>query len=156
MTNDNYSQITWADIRKGDVLMHENGDRLTVSAAGGHSGDVHVSGVWRMAEALGRYGYVPYRRKPEMPTKPGAYLDKEGDCWLLDRNGIWYDWSILDKPRINGGIPENYAPFTRLVPMPTEESVNSSIFKGFSGGQVSGVYIERATDAVMALLRGDR
>lgn len=31
MDND-YTQITWAELSKGDVLMHKDGDRMTVSA----------------------------------------------------------------------------------------------------------------------------
>ena len=33
MTMDDYTQITWSEVRKGDVLMHDNGDRLTVEDA---------------------------------------------------------------------------------------------------------------------------
>ena len=61
MDND-YTRIAWPEVRKGDVLMHENGDRLTVR---------HVDGVWVSVPGSQRNrhyweesGFLLYRRKP--------------------------------------------------------------------------------------------
>lgn len=153
MTNDNYTKITWPEVRKGDVLLHENGDRLTVSAVGGHSGDVHVSGVWRMVEALRRYGFSPYRRKPEMPTVPGAYHDKYGNACILDgEDGLWISGGLATW--VTAEDVEHRAPFTRLVPMPTEDQVHATVYNALRGSAVEGMYPLRTINAVMALLTG--
>lgn len=133
MTNDNYndrseySKITWPDVREGDVLFHENGDRLTVSAVDfdGYQTCKSTAGSWHSVSTLRGSGFFPYRKQPELPTTPGAYIDKDGDYWLLDRSGNWYDWSRLDEPDVWGGNPQKYAPFTRLVPMPTREQIRA-------------------------------
>lgn len=147
-----YMKIEWADIREGDVLMHENGDRMTVAWAVFEDGRtrLHVGGAWRASRGLAESGFTPYRRKPELPTKPGAYHDKDGDYWLLDRAGKWYDWSRLDEPNVWEGRTENYAPYTRLVPMPSSDAVLEVVKKA-----EPMCMRERITDAVMALLRGD-
>jgi len=85
-----------------------------------------------------------------MPNEPGAYHDDDGDYWLLDRSGNWYDWSLLDEPDVRGGRAEHYAPFTRLVPLPTSDAVLEVVQRA-----EPMCMRERITDAVMALLGGD-
>jgi len=52
------------------------------------------------------------KAKPKLPTEWGAYTDCDGDMWVLDRNGLWIDFSsgeqVLD--------PVRYAPFSKLEP----------------------------------------
>ena len=67
MTMDDYTQITWQDVRKGDVLMHENGGRLTV---GGVGAGIYATGFSHSSTSWQALGFSPYRRKPEMPTAP--------------------------------------------------------------------------------------
>lgn len=121
-----YERIEWADVREGDVLFHENGDRLTVNVVD-HVGDptCKAAGAWRSVSSMTDDGFTPYRKQPELPNEPGAYIDKDGDYWLLDRSGNWYDWMRLDEPDVWGGNPQKYAPFTRLVPMPTREQIRA-------------------------------
>lgn len=96
-------------------------------------------------------GFTPHRKVEPLPTTPGAYLDKDGDCWLLDRSGNWYDWSLLDEPTFNGGNPQNYTPFTRLVPMPTRMELATRIEHS---ADITVTTADQITDAVMALLGG--
>lgn len=150
--HEGYERIEWTDVRKGDVLFHENGDRLTVD----HVGELFVgdaSGRNLESDVWGRIGFFPYRRKPEMPTTPGAYLDKEGDLWALADSGRWR--------MVGSDIPftpveaAEYAPFTNLVPMPTEEQVAYAICNAMRHtGDRECEHDHEATDAVMALLGG--
>ena len=120
-----YIKITWPEVRAGDVLMHENGDRLTVQ--GFERVQIRTTaGLYAPSEYRGS-GFTPRRKVSPLPTKPGAYHDRDGDYWLLDRNGTWYDWSSLREPNPRGGRPDAYAPLTRLVPMPTEEAVREAL-----------------------------
>ena len=156
MTND-YTQITWLEVRKGDVLLHENGDRLTVESATYANltgGTFRVTVATRAfgIDELERIGFSPYRRKPEMPTVPGAYLDKDGEVVLHctdDDCGdfTWFDGGFWRTP----GEMEHRAPFTRLVPMPSSDAVLEAVQRAEPMCRR-----ERITDAVMALLRGDR
>jgi len=59
------------------------------------------------------------RAKPGLPTEPGAYRDKDDDLWLLDRNGKWGDFSLMELPPSEDDTrtPHRYAPFTRLEPV---------------------------------------
>ena len=142
--DNNYTQITWPEVRKGDVLMHENGDRLTVR---GECERLSVAGL-SLRETWQPFGFTPYRRKPEMPTVPGAYADKRGVHWLLGTDGWWREpgngWQTAE------GAAE-FAPFTRLVPMPSSDAVLEAVQRAEPMCRR-----ERITDAVMALLRGDR
>lgn len=131
MTNDDYydrseySQITWEEVRKGDVLLHEDGDRLTVGGVD-YSGyqAFRVAGAWHHEATLKGFGFFPYRRNPEMPTQPGAYADKRGVHWLLNIEGGWcesgFGWQAAEEAA-------EFAPFTRLVPMPTEEELTDAV-----------------------------
>lgn len=150
MTNDNYTKITWPEVRKGDVLMHENGDRLTVDAASTADYDGYqtckVAGMWHSVSLYRDAGFSPYRRKPEMPTQPGAFHDKDGDVVVLTgRNGL-YPWRDLTGPRMASEM-EPRAPFTRLVPMPSSDAVRE-VVKGI----IPLSRYETVTAAVMALL----
>lgn len=143
--HEGYERIKWADVRKGDVLFHENGDRLTVRGVGERSS---AAGFSLGATSWQTRGFTPYRRKPELPTTPGAYLDKDGNVWLRDD-----DWD--GKPWIGQGYSDwltpdevsQRAPFTRLVPVPSSASV-LEVVKGI----IPLSRYEAVTDAVMALL----
>lgn len=158
MNTENLTPITWPEVRADDVLLHSNGDRLTVKRVQWEIEFpllIHTATSRLYGDVWGNLGFSPYRRKPEMPTEPGAYLDKDGDCWLLDRSGNWYDWSLLDEPTFKGGNPQNYAPFTRLVPMPTEEQIAYAICNALHHtGDRECEYDHEATAAVMSLLGG--
>lgn len=157
MTMDDYTQITWQDVRKGDLLMHENGDRLTVESATYAN---LTGGTFRVTVAtrafgtgeLERIGFTPYRRKPEMPSELGAFADKDGEVVLHytdDDCGIltWFDGRHWRSP----GEMEHRAPFTRLVPLPTEEQVRKALFEADVKARLS---VSDATAAVMAMLTG--
>lgn len=142
-----YTKITWWDVREGDVLFHENGDRLTVAET--FPERLRAAGIDRFSERWEQSGFTPHRKQPELPNEQGAYLDKDGDYWLLDRSGNWYDWSRLDEPDVWGGNPQKYAPFTRLVPLPSSDAVLEVVQRA-----EPMCMRERITDAVMALLKG--
>ena len=130
MTND-YTQITWLEVRKGDVLLHENGDRLTVESATYANltgGTFRVTVATRAfgIDELERIGFSPYRRKPELPKEPGAYLDKDGGLCVLDNSGsehCWWDFADAETPCYTRDEISHRAPFTRLVPMPSSDAV---------------------------------
>ncbi len=150
--NDEVRPVGWAEGRTGDVLMHENGDRVTVE----RGGEVIVVAVGHelATDAWAHMGFSPYRKQPELPAEPGAYLDKDGDYWLRDRNGNGYDWSCLSEPNPHGGTPEDYAPFTPLVPMPHRDTLQCDIYHA-AEGQLDNVEAYAVTDAVLRLLRGE-
>ena len=150
MDND-YTRIAWPEVRKGDVLMHENGDRLTVR---GVAERITVAGLSLRATTWQTFGFSPYRRKPEMPTEPGAYMDKDGGLCVLDNSGsvhCWWDFSDVETPCYTRDEISRRAPFTRLVPMPSSDAVLEAVQRAEPMCRR-----ERITDAVMALLRGDR
>ncbi|MGO1736869.1 MAG: hypothetical protein ACTHZ9_11190, partial [Leucobacter sp.] len=70
-----YERIEWTDVREGDVLMHANGDRLTVSAVDfdGYRTCKSTAGSWHSVSTLRGSGFSPHRKQPELPTTPGAY-----------------------------------------------------------------------------------
>ena len=165
---DEFRTIPWSEVQSGDVLMHENGDRLTVVSAELATETLEPMGVARcytsvelptgwMAgpDELEEAGFAPYRKAPELPTSPGAYLDKYGRlCVLTD--GATYDpdrWYIVDNNVLltSDGI-RSFAPFTRLVPMPTGDQVRDAIQSQI--GKHSNL-VDDAAAAVMALLSGD-
>ena len=49
------------------------------------------------------------------PTEPGYYIDREGDGWRLDRDGVWAISTDGPDGWIEwGGNPVAYAPLTRV------------------------------------------
>lgn len=148
MTNDDYTRITWPEVRKGDVLMHENGDRLTVlGVKPQHNGrNISVTSASLDLTSFGwaHRGWTAHRKVVTLPTTPGAYVDSDGKVWIRDDGwdgkpwiGQGYsDWQTPDEV-------SQRAPFTRLVPMPSREQVENL-----------GLYGSDA-DAVLALLSGD-
>lgn len=157
-----YMRITWAEVRPGDVLRHENGDRLTVEKVetryvqvrDGWMAGFLVADQWRATAALTRAGFTPHRKVEPLPTKPGAYLDKDGVLCVRQSEEqamgsvVWY------MPEAGGPAGrwvkseemEPRGPFTRLVPMPTREQVLEAVRYKTTAGDT--------TDAVMALLSG--
>lgn len=147
-----YNPISWEQVRPGHVLMNDKRDRLAVE--GTMTGDYGLLSVTTAVASLSpakwsREGFTPHREVEPLPTEPGAYYDRDGDYWLLDRAGNWYDWSSLREPNPRGGRPNAYAPLTRLVPMPTSDAVLEVVQSAEPMCRR-----ERITDAVMALLRG--
>lgn len=56
------------------------------------------------------------RAKPELPTKPGLYVDSLGDPWKLADNGYWYDKGYANNSsNRNMEYIQSRAPFVRLV-----------------------------------------
>ena len=143
MDND-YTRIAWSEVRKGDVLFHENGDRLTVRGEGER---LSVAGL-SLRATWQPFGFTPYRRKPELPTTPGAYMDKDGDLWKLADSGGW--WMVGDDGLFTPAKAQVHAPFTRLVPMPSSDAVLEVVQRAEPMCRR-----ERITDAVMALLNGE-
>lgn len=152
MTNDDYTKITWPEVRKGDVLMRENGDRLTVERAQWEIEFpvlIHTATSRLYADVWIAFGFAPYRKQPELPNEPGVYLDRDGDLWELADSGEW--------PWQHGGAsyPDQdaaeYAPFTRLVPMPTEEQIRETLFKT-DPGTIYGV--DAVVEGMKSLLGG--
>lgn len=148
-----YERIEWADVRKGDVLFHENGDRLTVDAVSrvGYETCIKAVGLWCAVPSLRDAGFTPYRRKPEMPTQPGPHLDKDGDVWVREDNGTDNTWRCgHDGLLYSDQDVAEYAPFTRLVPMPSSDAVLEVVKRVIPLSRYEAV-----TDAVMALLSGE-
>ena len=122
---DECTKIPWSDVQPGDILMHENGDRLTVE-------DQYFGSA---ITPLGRYhpdhlrdigGFTPHRPVPSTPTEPGPYLDKDGVlCDMRSRTGVWKD-TTTDHFH-SSEYMHHRAPFTRLVPMPTEQQVREAL-----------------------------
>jgi len=73
----------------------------------------------------------------DLPKEPGLYVDKDGEIWRR-RGGALNDWCYLDVhgPLIGGGralTPEQYAPFTPLVPerpLVTREQIHHIVGTG--------------------------
>lgn len=100
---------------------------------------------------------TPDRRKPEMPSEPGAYEGKGGRLIVRDATSdghCWWDFSDPETPCYTDAGVAKFAPFTRLVPMPTVDSVHAAVYNALRGSGVDGMYPLRTTDAVMALLTG--
>lgn len=152
-----YISIDWADVRVGDVLMHENGDRLRVSIVSNNVGEVHVSGVWRREDALMEHGFTPHRRVEQVPTEPGAYHDKDGVLWVRQSEEQAMGTIVWFMPEAGGpagrwvksGEMGPRGPFTRLVPMPTYEQVEQVLVNEGCTMHISGSL------AVMDLLAGE-
>ena len=159
MISETLTQITWPEVRKGDVLLHEDGDRLTVEVAHTSEGSVFTSGIWRSVAHLAHVGFTPYRKQSELPTEPGAYLDRDGEFWLLrdDEGGIFSTPWFSDRTEVwvSRTRAAHFAPFTRLVPMPTEEQIEEALLPTLRKVVDGRNWLRRDfTDAVMALLGG--
>ncbi len=157
-----YTPIDWSEIRKGDVLMHENGDRLTVKDSYTTEGLVRtvrakVAMAVDFAEQGAKdLGFTPYRRVPDVsvvPTEMGAYHDKEGVLWVRNESDHRVNYTA-DLPWYNEehgyqtvGYMADLAPFTPLVPMPTEEQVLKAM-------EWEHTYAT-AAKSVLRLLRGE-
>lgn len=144
-----YTRIDWSDVQAGDVLMHENGDRVTVQGFEGLQIRT-TAGLYMPSEYEGS-GFSPYRRVPDVnavPTKLGAYLDKDGDVWELEAEDTW---ALAGSEHIHRSRTIAYlAPFTPLVPMPTKQEVEDALYAhscSYSPGDGWGDF----ADAVMAL-----
>lgn len=153
VTNKKYERIEWTDIRDGDVLFHENGDRLTVNGRERttvyeHDYVIVLEQPWstcRLADA----GFTPYRKQPEMPNEPGAYLDRDGNAWLRAEDWDGKPWS--GQSYSDWQTPEEaakHAPFTRLVPVPTEEQIVEVLDSALDTPR-------ELAATVMALLKGE-
>ena len=146
---DECTKIPWSDVQPGDILMHENGDRLTVGRVDGVwvwvPGSQHNRHYWEAR------GFTPHRPVPPLdavPTKPGAYHDKDGEVVVLKIvEGVlsWHDGNFWQSE----ADMRHRAPFTRLVPMPSSDAVMEVVQRA-----EPMCMRERITDAVMALLRG--
>lgn len=154
MNTENLTPITWREVRAGDVLLHDNGDRLTVKAVEYEMEmppTIRAVNLRLYGEGWERSGFAPYRKQSELPTEPGAYADKDGHYWLIGKDGSWYTWSRRRQLEFFPDEPYAYAPFTRLVPMPSRDAV-MEVVKGI----IPLSRYETVTDAVMALLTGDK
>lgn len=143
-------KIDWDAVRVGDVLMHENGDRLTVQ--GFERIQIRTTaGLYAPSEYRGS-GFTPHREVEPVPTEPGAYHDKDGATWLLDEDSDWFSSDSFLAWGDGDSMAEDMAaraPFTRLVPMPSSDAVMEAVQRADPMCRR-----ERITDAVMALLRG--
>ena len=154
MTDTEYTKIAWSDVQPGDILMHENGDRLTVEEVSEvvDTRTVVVAGVRIASFSLERRGFTPHRPVPSLdavPDTPGAYLDKDGIVLVLtdDEDGTpWRDQGVWRR----GNDMHHRAPFTRLVPMPSSDAVREVVQRA-----EPMCMRERITDAVMSLLSGE-
>lgn len=152
MTMDDYTQITWPEVRKGDVLMHENGDRLMVQ--GFERVQIRTTAGLYAPSEYRASGFTPHRKVAPLPTEPGPYLDKDGVlCELIDGDkGPTWRVSAYNILLLSPDEAAVRAPFTRLVPMPTEEQVREAADSGLADR--SEFAATAVTNAVMALLRG--
>lgn len=117
--------MTWTeihpnDIREGDLIRAHSGEIAMEGRVrgGDESSPLHLCSVFReYIVTLDGNGFDFLLLDRPMPTEPGAYHDKDGDLWVLDREANWIDFStgkrIDRKPGINP--PTQYAPFVRLI-----------------------------------------
>ena len=155
-----YIKIDWPDVKAGDVLMHENGDRLTVRRVDGVW--ISVPGSQRNRDYWEPFGFSPYRKVEPLPTEPGAYLDKDGNLCVLGGEGLHHGsahWLHFGRTLdsyiwLTDRVARTYAPFTRLVPMPTEERIEAVAIKEVRGSDRADTAM-RVAAAVMAPLSGD-
>lgn len=129
-TNDKYIEIPWGKVRKGDLLQHENGDRVTVTSVWSNLVDVTAGGSYTYL-GWDKKGYEPYRKLPALPQRPGLYVSDsdpnpdvphtyrrfQGGTWESDRDGTW-SWIALHE------VPTDLVP---LVTMPTLEQVTNAL-----------------------------
>ena len=154
-----YERIEWEQIlaTQEPVLRADNGDHLTVKEAKGLASDglsVLAGGIWAWPKTWEASGFYPYRIKAgvsEIPTEPGAYYDKANNLWEIDEHGTW----IVDGDVYRPEEIVSLAPFTRLVSLPTAEQVRNKMFDAIFGSGVGDASVNRATAAVMQLLRGE-
>ena len=150
MSNTEYAKIAWPDVQPGDILMHENGDRLTVTRANdGHIASNYLIGTSGYWETLGCFPRRPVPPLDAVPTEPGAYHDKDGVLCVrttYENNCPW----VIDTLGFTTDMMRRRAPFTRLVPMPTEDQVREAIEEALENG--FGPEPQDATAAVMSLL----
>ena len=157
--NDEFLTIDWPEVQEGDILMHENGDRLTVE-------EVEVGPVSRFSwvrtglqkftgDQWQFHGFTPHRSVSPLdavPTEPGAYHDKDGVLCVLTCDPAWPwkgDALDVDAKYFDSNEMRHRAPFTRLVPMPTEDQVREAIEEALENG--FGPEPQDATAAVMSL-----
>ena len=160
--NDEFLTIDWSEVQKGDILMNpENGDRLTVEDVAEviDTRTVVVAGGHIASYSLERRGFTPHRPVPPLdavPDTPGAYLDKDGVLCVLTGDPAWPwkgDALDVDAKYFDSNEMRHRAPFTRLVPMPTEDQVREAIEEALENG--FGPEPQDATAAVMSLLSGE-
>jgi len=91
--------------------------------------------------------------RPALPTEPGHYLDKDGDAWRVYPDGVWLALWSVDPEERQDTSPEDYGPFTRLVPerpQITREQVGPILREWHAGLIADG----EAADQLAALLNG--
>lgn len=152
VNNEEFRPISWKEVQAGDVLVHESGSILFIDETHeAHSGDLismlTPAGSWTQ-RGCENSGFSPYRRVPDLPSRPGAYQDKAGGLWELDANGLWYG-AGGERAYTEYEITL-YAPFTRLVPMPTEEQVQKAVWDS-TEETFTNDKVNRIVTAVMAL-----
>lgn len=93
-------------LRNGDNVLHggiqqDNGVTFTIRIDGLPSSNVFHHGYWEFTPDV----------SPVL-TRPGMYEDRDGDIWK-----VWRDGRLVCLTAPGGSDnPEEYAPFTRLVP----------------------------------------
>lgn len=155
-----YMKIDWVDVCEGDVLMHENGDRLTVTDKS--HGWVTVNGPTAGYVGWALNGFTPHRKIEPVPTEQGAYHDKDGVlCVLMPRfDGDRYSWMIAPEGTVQywtTGEEEDIVgrgPFTRLVPMPTEEDLTEAVDRDPELSWMGRGNCKSVATTVLALLGG--
>ena len=167
---DEYTKIAWSDVQPGDILMHENGDRLTVRRVDGVW--VSVPGSQHNRHYWEERGFTPHRPVPPLgavPTEPGAYLDKDGNVCVLKDDDDAAPWISRDD-FFRPVEMRHRAPFTRLVPMPTEADVLAEASRHFhvsskrdqledwwlcDCGERFDILIEHQVEKIVALYKGE-
>jgi len=115
-----WTEIRPMDIREGDLIRAHKGE-IAMEGRVRTDGDdepLHLHSIFReYIVSLDGNGFDFLLLERPMPTEPGAYHDKDGDLWVLDREGNWIDFStgkrIDRKPGSNP--PTQYGPFVRLI-----------------------------------------
>lgn len=121
-------------------------------------GDEELEVVFQSVEGLMKWvddvreKALALNKTHEVPAEPSAYHDKYGIEWLLSEHAH-NTWFSVKAGWTNPESATQFAPFTRLVPMPTPEALVEAI--DHAELKDGTTIAEDQADAVLVLLTGE-